>query len=199
MEAFISDTFDISNEAINYVILPLLIFLARVSDVTLATMRVMFIMSGTRRWAAFLGFFESFIWLIAIGQIIQNIDNVYSYIAYASGYATGTWVGMFVESKIAMGRVIVRIITKTDTDFFRQWLKEHSYRFASVSAYDHEGNANIIFTVVQRKRLKSFVHTIHRFHPEAYYTIEGVKSVSDENIALEIPAERRSFSTLVRR
>lgn len=143
--------------------------------------------------------FESLIWLMAIGQIIQNINNAYSYVAYACGFATGTWVGMFVESKIAMGRVIVRVITKTDTDFFRQWLKEHGYRFASVSAYDHEGNANIIFTVVRRNRLKGFLPTMQRFHPEAYYTIEGVKSVSDENIALEIPAARRSFSTLVRR
>lgn len=199
VEALIVNALGISYEAFNYFVLPLLIFLARVSDVTLSTMRVMFIMNGTRRWAALLGFFESLIWLLAIGQIIQNIDNIYSYFAYASGFATGTWVGMFVESKIALGRVVVRVITKTDTDYFRGWLKGEAYRFASVSAYDHEGNANLIFTVVRRNRLSEFIQTMQRFHPEAYYTIEGVKSVGEKAIALETPSERRRFSTLVRR
>ena len=111
MEQFFYEHFGISPELLNYAILPLLIFLARIGDVSIATIRIIFVMSGKKVIAPILGFFESLIWLLANGQIFNNIDNVWSYIAYASGYATGTFVGMYIEEKLAIGRVVVRIIT----------------------------------------------------------------------------------------
>lgn len=68
-------------------------------------------MQGKKGLAPLLGFFESLIWLLAIGQIFQHIDNPVSYISYAMGYAFGTYVGIILEEKMAIGRVVVRVIT----------------------------------------------------------------------------------------
>jgi hypothetical protein len=105
MEDFFYHTFGLSPALFNWLILPLLIFLARISDVTLSTIRIVFVMSGRRNLAPVLGFFESLIWLIAISQIIKNISSPLSYVAYAGGFATGTYVGMFIEEKLALGKV----------------------------------------------------------------------------------------------
>ncbi len=182
MEAFIVNELGISYEIFNYLVLPFFIFLARVMDVSIATVRVMFIMNGAKRWAPMLGFFESMIWLLAIGQIMQNLTNFYSYLAYASGYATGTFIGMCIEEKIAMGKMMVRVITRSTADEFIDWLNENHYRYTNVNAEDNGGNANVLFTVVKRSNLENLLKAVRYFHPEAFYTVEGIKRVSDDDM-----------------
>ena len=77
-------------EIFTWVVLPGLIFLARICDVTIGTLRIIFVSKGLKLWASFFGFFEVLIWLVAIGQIMQNLNNVYCYIAYAAGFASGS-------------------------------------------------------------------------------------------------------------
>lgn len=200
METFIINNIGISPELFQYVVLPALIFLARVADVSLATLRVMYIMNGARHWAPLLGFFEALIWLLAIGQIFQNMNNVYSYLAYASGYATGTYVGMYIESKIAMGRMVVRVISKQDTSELIDWLINSGYRYNTMEAADHEGNANILFTVVPRSKLEAFLKAVRFLQSDAYYTVESVKRASDDDLMLEQqPKQWRRYMPLVRK
>src|SRR5690625_2164903 len=111
MDEFFTGRWGISPEIFSYVILPLLIFIARVCDVTLSTIRILFVMNGKRTIAPILGFFEAFIWLLAIGQIISDVNNIFAYLAYAFGFATGTYVGMYIEEKLAVGMVVLRLIT----------------------------------------------------------------------------------------
>ncbi len=181
METFIVSELGISREMFAYVVLPVLIFMARVTDVSISTVRVMFVMNGAKRLAPLLGFFESMIWLLAIGQIMQNLTNVYSYLAYASGYATGTFVGMCIEEKIAMGKVLVRIIAKSPIEELTDWLGDQQYRYSIVPAEDNGGNANVLFTVAKRSKLEEMLAAIRYFHPEAFYTVENVKRVSDDD------------------
>src|SRR5512136_2996901 len=93
---FNSDTF-------SYVIMPLLIFLARICDVSIGTMRIIFVSKGKKNIAPILGFFEVLIWITAISKIMQNLDDYINYVAYAAGFATGNLVGMILEEKLAMG------------------------------------------------------------------------------------------------
>lgn len=176
----------VSPEVLNFVILPLLIFFARVCDVSIATIRIMFVMSGKKKLAPFLGFFEAFIWLIAIGQIIQNIDSVLSYFAYAGGFAAGTFVGMFIEEKLALGRVVMRIITKKPAQELVDFLQDGGYRFASIDGEGNEGKVNIIFTVIKRDQLSQLIHEVKLRNPNAFYTVEGVKRVSDDDLPATI-------------
>lgn len=180
MEEFFLADLGLNQPLFNFLILPFLIFIARVTDVTIATMRVILIMNGVRKLAPIFGFFEALIWLIAMRQIFQNLDNIYSFFAYALGFATGTFVGMYIESKLAMGRSIVRVITRHKPYELIDWLKENNFNFSNVDAEDQQGNANILFTVVKRSRVEKLLEAVKYYQPEAFYTVEGVKQVSED-------------------
>ena len=182
MEQFFYDNFGVSENVLNYVIIPLLIFLARIGDVSISTIRIIFVMSGKRNVAPFLGFFEALIWLLAIGQIISNIDNVFSYRAYASGFAVGTYVGMYMEEKLAIGRVVLRLITKEQVHEFLTYLRANDYRYSILDAQGKKGKVNVVFLVLKREKLNDLTTAINEYHPNAFYTIEGVKMVREHDM-----------------
>ena len=167
----------------NYLILPLLIFCARILDVSAGTVRVVFIMQGNKRLAPLVGFVESFIWLIAISQIVRNIDNIISYVAFSGGFAAGTFVGLYIEEKLAIGKVLVRVITKIEGTELINYLIENDYYFTNVPAEGRYGKVNVIFFVIQRDRLKPIVDAIKQFNPKAFYTIESVRAASEHHFA----------------
>ncbi|MFW5760874.1 MAG: DUF2179 domain-containing protein [Cyclobacteriaceae bacterium] len=178
MDEIIKDL-GITREIFNYIILPFLIFAARILDVSIATIRIIFVLHGNKLLAPIIGFFESFIWLVAIGQIIQNIDNFYSYIAFAGGFATGTLVGMLIEEKLALGNVVVRVITRMPAIDLITHFKQGGYHYTSLKAEGQFGPVNILFSVVKREKLSDILHAIKQYNPQAFYTIENVKKVSE--------------------
>lgn len=187
MEEFFYNNFGVSTEVLNYVILPLMIFFARICDVSISTIRIIFVMGGNKTFAPILGFFEALIWLLAIGQIFNNIDNIWSYFAYAAGFATGTYVGMYIEEKLALGRVVVRLITREPVYSLITFLHDHDYRYSILDAEGRTGKVNVVFTVVKREKLKHLISGINQYHPKAFFTIEGVKRVSEEILMKETP------------
>ena len=109
---------------IQYGLLPLLIVVARIIDVTLGTMRVIFITRGYKLLASLVGFFEVLIWLIAIGQIMKNLTNPVCYLAYAGGFAAGNYIGIYVSEKLSLGTVAVRLLTSKDAQPLIESLKK---------------------------------------------------------------------------
>ncbi|MEY2704628.1 MAG: hypothetical protein RL407_690 [Bacteroidota bacterium] len=172
----------ISDSVLNYVLMPLLIFVARVADVSINTLRIMFMMNGKKNIVPILGFFEALIWLLAIGQIFQNVDNPLSYLAYAGGFATGTYVGMTLDEKLALGRVLVRVITPKPLPTLLEFMKEKNYRFTNVGAEGRYGKVNLLFTVMKRDQLQEFISMVKATDQKAFYTIESVKRVSEEDL-----------------
>lgn len=172
----------ISDNLLNYVIMPLLIFVARIGDVSINTLRIMFMMNGKKNIVPILGFFEALIWLLAIGQIFQNVDNPLSYLAYAGGFATGTYVGMTLDEKLALGRVLVRVITAKPLPELIEFMKDKNYRFTSVGAEGRYGKVNLLFTVMKRDQLHEFISKVKDVEEKAFYTIESVKRVSEEEL-----------------
>ncbi len=160
-----------------YLVLPLIIFFARICDVTIGTMRIIFVSKGHRNIAPFLGFFEVFIWILAIGQIMSHLNNFFCYIAYAAGFATGNYIGMLVEEKVAMGTLIIRIITPRDATELLENLHNLGYGATSIDATGRDGRVNIIYTIVNRKQLKRVEEVILTFNPHAFYSIEDLRSV----------------------
>lgn len=169
----------ISSELFNYLVLPFLIFVARILDVSIATIRIIFVLHGNKLLAPIIGFFESFIWLVAIGQIIQNIDNIYSYLAFAAGFATGTLVGMLIEEKLALGSVVVRVITRVAATHLITHFQKSGYNYTNLKAEGENGPVNILFSVVKRENLADILAAIKQHNPRAFYTIENVKKVSE--------------------
>jgi len=169
----------ITPEIFAYVILPVMIFCARICDVTMGTLRVIFISKGIRYLAPFIGFFEVIIWLLAIGQVMNNLTNVVSYVAYGAGFATGTYIGMYIEEKISLGLTSVRIITKEDPQELMQYLRSHNYGVTSVDGEGATGRVKMVFTIIRRQDLAHVVGIIQQFHPNAFYSVEEVKSVAE--------------------
>ena len=169
----------ISPEIFAYVILPIMIFCARICDVTMGTIRVIFISKGIRYLAPVIGFFEVIIWLLAIGQVMNNLTNAISYIAYGAGFAAGTYIGMYIEEKISLGLTSVRIITKEDPMELMQYLRSHNYGVTSVDGEGATGRVKMVFTIIRRQDLAHVVCTIQQFHPNAFYSVEEVKSVAE--------------------
>lgn len=178
-----------SSGLFEWVILPLLIFSARICDVSLGTIRVIFISKGIKYLAPLIGFFEVIIWLLAIGQVMQNLTNVASYIAYGGGFATGTFVGMLIEEKISLGLTSVRIIAKEDPAELVQYLRSQNYGVTSIDGEGATGRVKMVFSIIKRQDLTHVLEVIRRYHPGAFYSIEDVKSVSEG----VFPEERRRF------
>jgi uncharacterized protein YebE (UPF0316 family) len=169
----------ISPEIFAYVILPFMIFCARICDVTMGTIRVIFISKGIRCLAPVIGFFEVIIWLLAIGQVMNNLTNVVSYVAYGAGFATGTYIGMYIEERISIGLASVRIITKEDPKELVQYLRSHKYGVTSIDGEGGTGKVKMVFTIIKRQDLGHVVGIIQQFHPNAFYSVEEVKSVAE--------------------
>ena len=170
-----------------WVILPLLIFAARIVDVSLGTLRIIFISRGKRLLAPLMGFFEVLIWLLAIGQIFKNLENPACYIAYAAGFAGGNYIGMAIESRLALGLQIVRIITKFFVPEMIQKLKARGYGLTILEGQGASGPVTVIFTIVKRKDLPEFVDIIQSVNPKVFYTVEDVRTAKEGIYPLERP------------
>ncbi|NTW25162.1 MAG: DUF2179 domain-containing protein [Lentimicrobium sp.] len=175
----ISYLFDANSPVFIWVVLPLLIFLARISDQTIGTLRLIFLSKGQKGLAPFLGFFEVIIWLLAVGQIMKHLDNVLCYVAYGGGFAMGNYIGMVIEEKLSIGNVLVRIIPKKDTKELIAYLRNSNYGVTSVEAEGAKGKVDIVFTIIKRKDVEEVASIINRFNPNAFYTIEEVKAINE--------------------
>ena len=157
----------------------LLVFGARILDVTIGTLRIIFVSKGYKNYAALLGFVESLIWLLAVTQVMQRMDNWVTYFSFALGFAVGNYVGMLIEERIAMGSQIVRVITKHDASDLVRYLWDEGYGVTSVDAVGESGPVKLIFMVAKRRKLEKIIGIIKRYNPNAFYTIEDVRFVKE--------------------
>lgn len=183
-----------SSDLFAWVILPILIFLARIADVSIGTIRVIFISKGFKFIAPFLGFFEVAIWLLAIQQIMTNLNNIACFIAYPLGFAAGTFVGMYLEEKISIGKVLIRIITRRDSTELVKNLRDMGYNVTRIDADGTNGKVKDIFTIINRQDIRRVVGVIKHFNPKAFYSIEDVRFVSQDKV--HIPGQRRKYRNL---
>lgn len=159
--------------------LPLLIFLARAADVTLGTVRIILISRGHSRVAPLVGFVEILIWLVALTQVMQHLDRPVNYVAFAAGFATGTWVGIYVEGKIALGLVAVRAITTDDARGLIDALSEARFGVTSFAATGVQGRVRLIFTVIPRRELPRVIELIRVTQPKAFISVSDVRQASE--------------------
>ena len=165
------------NPIFSLIILPILIFFARVADVTLGTLRIVFISQGRRTLAPLVGFFEIFIWLLAMGQIFSNLTNFLYYFAYAGGFAMGNYVGLIVEDKISLGILSLHLILNENPESLIKELRAQGYGLTILTAEGIKGNVKLLVLIIQRKNLSKIMEIIRNFNPNAFVSIEQVKSV----------------------
>ncbi len=159
-------------------LVPLLIFIARIIDVSFGTIRIIMVSKGYRAVASLFGFFEAFIWVTAASQVMQNLNNFYYYIVWGLGYATGTYVGILFEQKLSLGQIIIRVITNKDATELVADLKKRKYHLTTVDAEGVHGSVKLIFMILKRIDMKEVVGIIKTFNPNAFYSVEDVRFVS---------------------
>lgn len=165
------------SETFMYIVLPLLIFIFRIVDQSIGTLRLIFAAKGLKKVAPFFAFFESFIWLVAIGQIMKHLDNIYCYIAFAGGYASGNYFGILLEEKLSIGTVVIRVIPSRDTSELIKHLRDLNYGVTVVPVDGMLGPTKMLFTTIRRKEAKFVISIIKQHNPTAFYTIDEVKVV----------------------
>lgn len=162
----------------NWILLPLIIFVSRLGDVSLGTLRHVFISKGYRKIVPVLGFFEVLIWIIVVAQVMKNLNNIACYLAWAGGFATGTYVGLLIEERLALGLQVIRIITNQNCDKLLENLKLENHGVTVVDAQGAVGPVKMVFTIIKRKNVHQVVELIRQHNPTAFYSIEDIKDIN---------------------
>lgn len=173
-----------------YILLPLLIFISRIMDVTIGTIRIVMVSKGQRIWAPLLGFFEILIWLLAISKIFENLDNWVCYIAYGAGFATGNYIGLLIEERLALGVVKIQIITRMNANELINNLKNAGYGITYHEAKGSNENVSIIYSIIKRSEIQKVENIVKATNPKAFYSIEDVKMVSQTVYPINTTARR---------
>ena len=156
-------------------LLPLMIFFGRICDVTLGTLRIIFVSKGERYKAPIVGFFEVFIWVVIISQIFAHANSLIAYVAYAAGYAAGNYVGILVENRIAFGYQLLRVYTRKDVSELIKDLNKQNIGATFVKGEGAVSQVHIIEIVISRKSLDEVVAMITRFDADAFYLVEDIR------------------------
>ncbi|MBN1537315.1 MAG: DUF2179 domain-containing protein [Anaerolineales bacterium] len=178
------------------IILPILIFFARVIDVTLGTMRIIMVSRGRRKIAPILGFVEVFIWIVAIGQMMSHLEGINSFIGYAAGFAAGNYVGMIIEDKVALGTVMVRIFLSGGSKELIRDLTSAGFGVTSFEGHGSSGPVTEVFTTVRRKEIRHVFSIAHRVNPKAFITVEDTRTVEE---GIFLPQSRPLSDTMPQR
>ena len=186
------------SEIFKFLILPALIFMARIGDVTLDTLRIIYVSRGMKFAAPIIGFFEVLIWLMAISQIFHNLSNPACYVAYAAGFAMGNFIGIILEEKMAIGTVVIRIITQKEALNLIEVLKTNQYGVTHIDAQGVMGPVKIIFTIVKRKDIDRVLKIVRTCNPLAFFTIEDVRSVRKGIFPLTVTRSKKHGASAAR-
>lgn len=178
-------------------LIPVVIFFARIMDVSLGTLRIIYVGRGMKMQAAVLGFIEVLIWLIVVTQIMQNLDYFTNYIAFAGGFGVGNYVGIWIENKLMVGNLIYRVITNRDATELIGELRNRGYGVTELEGEGASGKVNVIFTVVRRKKWREIQNLIESYLPKSFYSIEEVKHVNVNNGTITRPHLNRVLGSLL--
>lgn len=152
----------------------LLIFFLRIIDVSIGTVRVIYTIRGQKLLSAALGALESGIWIFAISRAFKHVDHPMSMIAWALGFATGTYAGIALEQWIGTGQVLVRVISRSHALRLRELLHGAGFGVTAVQGQGRDGNVLVIFVVTPRRRGKELLAMIQQIDPDSFVTLEPV-------------------------
>ncbi len=156
-------------------IMPLVIFFLRVVDMSLDTLRVLFVIRGRKGLSWLLGFFQSALWVIAITSVLSNLDNILNLVGYAGGFATGIVVGMTIEERLAIGHGNLRIISPRKGSAITEQLREQGYGVTELPGRGRDGMVTILDVSVQRKDIPHVRNLVGEADPDAFITVEEIR------------------------
>ena len=155
----------------------LLIFLARLTDVSLATIRMIMVIRGKRIIAACIGFVEAGIYILAVGKVLSAVKNPLNILAYALAFATGNYVGIFLEEKMALGSIIVQVISENGVERLVEKLRNNGFGVTVVEGCGREGVRHLLNVTLQRKNLSKLYGIIDDHDKKAFVTVTDARAI----------------------
>ncbi len=155
----------------------LFIFVLRLTDVSMGTVRTIMIMRGMRKWAALIGFVEVSIWVVAISRVIGNLDTIWNVVGYSGGFAAGTLLGMWIEDKLAIGHVHIQIISMTKGQEIVQKIRQAGYGATQLQAEGQSGPVYLIGVVAPRKQVADVIRQVNEVDATSFVTVEETRHV----------------------
>ena len=165
------------------------IFVARIADQTLDTLRLISTIRGYMLLAALCGFVEVLIWINVAGQVIRHLDTWYLAVVYAAGFATGNTVGIWLEGRLAMGYQMVRVFSQQQSHLAERLWEKH-YPATQFEGQSKSGTIDLVIVAQPRKKIADLCKLIGELDPEAFYTIEDIKRIGSQHL-LHTNAPRR--------
>lgn len=153
------------------------IFLLRVIDVSLGTVRTLMITRGIRKWAVTIGFIEVTIWVVAISTALTHLDNLWTLLGYSGGFAAGTLLGMYLEDKLALGYVTVYVISTDKGAEIAETIRKANHGATELRANGLSGPVSLVATVAPRKQADGMLHLVNEIDPTAFVTVDDTRRV----------------------
>ena len=155
----------------------LLIFVLRVGNMSLDTLRVLFVMRGKKLFTWILGFIQAMLWVFILTSVLNSLDNLINIVAYAAGFATGNIVGMMIESRLAIGHIHLQIISPNRGTAIMEALRENGYAVTEVPARGKDGMVTLLSCNIRRRQIRKIESMISGIDEEAFVTTSDVRSV----------------------
>jgi uncharacterized protein YebE (UPF0316 family) len=155
----------------------LMIFLLRVIDMSLDTMRMLFVVRGKKPIAWILGFLQSLVFVIAISTVLANLNNILNVIGYAAGFATGNVLGMFIEERLAIGHIAMRVISAKKGSTIPDALRKAGFAVTEIQARGRDGKVTLLNSSIMRRDVSRFEDLVTKTEPGAFITAEDVRPI----------------------
>lgn len=156
---------------------PVVIFFLRISDVSLATVRMLLMVRNKKMLVPVLAFFEVSIWVIAVGTVVQHLSSPWHVLGYAGGYATGNLVGMMIEERLALGLATIRTMVTTGGEELANALRTSGYGVTETIGRGKDGAVEMLYSVVRRRRVGSYVRMVDEAAPDSFVVVEEPRAV----------------------
>ena len=156
----------------------LIIFSLRLADQSLGTMRALLVSKNKPIYAALIGLVESAIWIVAISQVIKDIDDPFLIGAYAAGFASGTILGTYIERIVGVGNIVVRVFCPANSPSVAENLRDNGHGVTVIDGEGKDGPVKIYLCVIPRRKLKSVLQMIEETNPNAYITTDMANPTS---------------------
>jgi len=156
----------------------IVIFVLRVTDMSMDTLRVLFVIRGRRPLAWVFGFFQSMIWVVAITSVLSTMDNPLNLIAYAGGFATGNVVGMWIEERMAIGHGHMRIMSSRRGSAIADTIRQAGYAATELSGRGRDGMVSVINCSVRRRDVDRVRQQVQEIDPDAFITVQEIRPLN---------------------
>ena len=155
----------------------LLIFFLRVTAIAVGTLTTLFVVRGERLLASITGFFHTLLFVVAIGKVVQDLTNIPNVLAYCAGFSVGTWVGMMMERRLALGYMRVHIVSSQKAKGIASSLRKQGYGVTEETGRGKEGRVGIVEVVARRKDVPSLSAVVTGVDEEAFISMEEATGI----------------------